>query len=178
MRPTSTRQNDNQDTTLKDELYSIYVLEFQNRGVNYFHSLAMMPGISESNTIDTALESMLRRLAVNPSIFSIMLSGSPKEAMEDVLYGEAPLVDRAYITDLLDDMTLNVRLRNPELYDSRKDILMDQLNLIVKHQTKMSKEERKVFDEAVHLYEPILTTIHYLRKIGYNHALKDVRGEA
>lgn len=173
MKPTSIQQNEG----IGDELFSVYLAELNSRGKNYLNKIAMLPAITGGLLPSDTVSMVLIRLAVNPSVFTLILSNEPRKAIEDVIYSEDNGVQRKYITDMLDDITLNVRLRNPELFDRNKAVLLDQLNMVVERQTVMSKEQLKIFKDAYNFFEPLLLTLHYLRKIGYTHELKDIRPE-
>lgn len=173
MKQTSTQQSE----SIGDELFSVFVAEVNSRGKGYVSKISMLPIVTGGLLPDDTVSLMLMRLAVNPSIFTLILSSEPKKSIEEIIYSDDNDVQRRYLTDMLDDITLNVRLRNPDLFDRNKAILLDQLQLVVKCQTVMSENQSKVFKDALNFFEPLLLTLHYLRKIGYTHELKDIRAE-
>lgn len=173
MKQILTQQNEG----VGDDLFPIYFAEVEKRGKGYFNKLSMMPAITGGTLPSDTIPMLLGRLAINPSLFSLILTPEPRKAIEDAIYGEDNDVQRRYITDFLDEVTLNVRLRNPELYDRNNKVLLDQLNLIVTRQTVMDKKQLEIFKSAFNFFEPLLLTLHYLRKIGYTHELRDIRSE-
>ena len=173
MKQTSTQQNEG----IGDELFTIYFAEVEKRGKSYLSKLAMLPALTGGLLPDGTVSLMLARLALNPSIFSMLLEVEPRKVLEEAIYGEDNDIQRRYITDFLDEVTLNVRLRNPELYDRNNAVIKDQLNQIVERQAVMDKQQERIFKDAFYFFEPLLLTLHYLRKIGYIHELKEVRPE-
>lgn len=169
MKQTSTQQND--EVKVGDELYTLYLLETTARGINYFNKLAIFPSFTGGDLDVDFIKKVLIRLAVNKSMIALMLSDNPKLALESILFDKDTDRQINYVTDFIDDITLNVRLRNKDLYDSNKAILLDQIRSTANEQTNMNAEEREVFEKNLNFFSPILLTLHYLRKIGYNNVL-------
>lgn len=175
MKQNSTQQSND---SLGDQLYSIFVLEFQNRGVEYFNWISSFPDLTEGTLFADAPLSLLKRLAANPSIISILLSQKPVSAIEDLIFSDDNDATVKFLTDFIDEITLNVKLRNPELYERNDNIFKDQLNKIVKAQTDMNSQEAEDFKAVNERYGYIFLTLHYLRKIGYNYAAKERNNQA
>lgn len=175
MKQNSTQQSND---SLGDQLYSIFVLEFQNRGVEYFNWISSFPDLTEGTLFADAPLSLLKRLAANPSIISILLSQKPVLAIEDLIFSDDNDATVKFLTDFIDEITLNVKLRNPELYERNDHIFKDQLNKIVKAQTDMNPQETEDFKAVNERYGYMFLTLHYLRKIGYNYAAKERNSQA
>lgn len=175
MKQNSTQQSND---SLGDQLYSIFVLEFQNRGVEYFNWISSFPDLTEGTLFADAPLSLLKRLAANPSIISILLSQKPVSAIEDLIFSDDNDATVKFLTDFIDEITLNVKLRNPELYERNDHIFKDQLNKIVKAQTDMNSQEAEDFKAVNERYGYMFLTLHYLRKIGYNYAAKERNNQA
>lgn len=175
MKQNSTQQSND---SLGDQLYSIFVLEFQNRGVEYFNWISSFPDLTEGTLFADAPLSLLKRLAANPSIISILLSQKPVSAIEDLIFSDDNDATVKFLTDFIDEITLNVKLRNPELYERNDNIFKDQLNKIVKAQTDMNSQEAEDFKAVNERYGYMFLTLHYLRKIGYNYAAKERNNQA
>ena len=175
MKQNSTQQSND---SLGDQLYSIFVLEFQNRGVEYFNWISSFPDLTEGTLFADAPLSLVKRLAANPSIISILLSQKPVSAIEDLIFSDDNDATVKFLTDFIDEITLNVKLRNPELYERNDHIFKDQLNKIVKAQTDMNPQEAEDFKAVNERYGYMFLTLHYLRKIGYNYAAKERNNQA
>lgn len=175
MKPNSTPPS---NEGLGDQLFSIYLLEFQSRGSEYFNWISNFPDLTEGILqADTPLN-LIKRLAGNPSIISVLLSQKPETSIEKLIFSEENDATVKFITDFLDEITLNVKLRNPDLYERNEAIFHDQLNKIVKAQTEMNDYEEEQFDKAVTKYGYLFLTLHYLRKLGYNYATKERNHQA
>lgn len=162
----------------KDELYSIFLLEFETRGIEYFNWLSMLPDLTGGLLQGEAPLTLVKRLAANPSIISVMLSKKPEDALYRMIHSDDTDIHVSQITDFLDDLTLNCRLRDPMLFDRNQDIFLTQLNTVMQAQTNMSSVEKEDFKIALDKYGYLLMTLHYLRKIGYNHASKERNRQA
>lgn len=173
MKPDSTQPSRNDDSsTLKDELYSMYELEYISRGLEYFKKLTAFPGITGGVTGDI-ITNFVIRLAMNPSIMSLLLDVQPKAAFEKALFDIDNDNDVAYLNDFIDEITINVRLRNPDLFNRNNKEFKDFLIETITRRGTLNDEQMLVFNEAFSFYEPILITLHYLRKIGYNRGFRD-----
>lgn len=180
MKLSSTQRNNTpeQVTSYKDDLYSIFLLEFDARGVAYFNWISMIPEISGTLLKSDAPIALIRRLAANPSILSIMLSPEPSDALERIIHSEDPDIVVRYITDFLEDLTLNCRLRDNELFTKNFDIFHHQLEEVIKSQSTIYDVDRTKIDAAWERYGYQLLTLHYLRKIGINYVCKERHSEA
>lgn len=159
--------------SLGDQLYSIFILEFQNRGIEYFNWISSFPDLTEGTLFSDAPLSLVKRLAANPSIISVLLSQKPVLAIENLIFSDDNDATVKFLTDFIDEITLNVRLRNPDLYSRNEAIFKEQLDRIVKAQTDMNSQETVDFETVVEKYGYMFLTLHYLRKIGYNYAAKE-----
>lgn len=170
MKPTSIQPNDSQ--SLGDDLYSIYHLELNTRGYGYFGKLSLLPTFTSGEVSMGLLDAMLIKLALNKSIVAIMLDANPRESINTMLFDGLTENQINYLTDFLDDITLNVRLRNSVLYDRNKEIILEHIRSIAEDQTLMTKEQKEAFDTSIKFFSPLILTFHYLRKVGYNVVLK------
>lgn len=159
--------------SLGDQLYSIYLLEFQNRGTEYFNWISNFPDLTEGTLLSDAPVSLVKRMAGNPSVISILLSQKPEVALEELIFSDDNDATVKFIVDFIDEITLNVKLRNPELFNRNEEIFLEQLETVVKSQTKMDDKEKDEFEKVKSKYGYIFLTLHYLRKIGYNYAVKE-----
>ena len=175
MKQNSTQQSND---SLGDQLYSIFILEFQNRGIEYFNWISSFPDLTEGTLFADAPLSLVKRLAANPSIISILLSQKPVLAIENLIFSEDNDATVKFLTDFIDEITLNVKLRNPDLYARNEEIFKDQLDKIVKAQTEMNDQEAADFKAVNERYGYMFLTLHYLRKIGYNYAAKERNNQA
>lgn len=172
MKPNLTQPSND---TLGDTLFSIFTLEFETRGVGYFNWLAMIPEITGGILSSETPLILIKRLAANPSIISVLLNRDPEAAIEKMIYGDDNDIQVVHITDFLDDITINCRLRDPELFARNEQVFLEQLRVVSEAQTNMNEEEGAAFDRAMKKYGYLLMTLHYLRKIGYIHVLRERR---
>ena len=163
---------------LGDTLYSIFYLEFESRGVNYFSWLASFPEITGGVLSTDTPQLLIRRLASNPSITAIMLSQKPERAITDMLFSNDNDIQVQHVMDFLDEITLNCRLRDPDLFDRNEEIFLSHLGKIIKASTDMDEEELSDYNHAMKRYGYLLLTLHYLRKIGCNHVFKERNRQA
>lgn len=170
MKPTSTQQNE--DFKVGDDLYSLYLAEIAVRGYDYFNKLSNLPGIIGGEVNSKIIEAVLLQLACNKGITTLMLSNSPKSNIERVLFDGLANHEKDLLIDFLDDITLNVQLRNPELFNRNKQVLLNHLNSVVKHQTSLNAVDMENFNSVINFFDNLLVTYHYLRKIGIANALK------
>ena len=169
MKPISTQQS---DTSLADELYSVYMAELNARGYNYFNKLSLLPVFTSGEVSVSLIETTLIKLALNKSIIALMLDTNPRDSINTIIFDGLTENQSNYITDMLDDITLNVRLRNSALYDKNKEIIISHIRNIAEEQTSMSDEQKRIFEDAIKFFSPLILTFHYLRKVGYNAVLK------
>ena len=128
--------------SLGDQLYSIYLLEFQNRGTEYFNWISNFPDLTEGTLLSDAPVSLVKRMAGNPSIISILLSQKPEVALEELIFSDDNDATVKFIVDFIDEITLNVKLRNPDLFGRNEEIFFEQLETVVKSQTLMDSKEK------------------------------------
>lgn len=175
MKPNLTQPS---NETLGDQLYSIYLLEFHNRGVEYCNWICSFPDLTEGLLLADTPINLVKRMAGNPSIISILLSAKPASAVEQLIYSNDNDATAKFLTDFLDEITLNVRLRNPELYERNELIFKEQLDKVVRAQTDMTEQEKADYKLVNEKYGYLFLTLHYLRKIGYNYAAKERNSQA
>lgn len=179
MKPTSMPQNEiKTGEGLGDVLYSIFCLEFESRGVNYFNWLSLFPDITGGVLATDTPHMLVRRLASNPSVTAIMLSQKPERAITDMLFSNDNDIQVQHVVDFLDEITLNCRLRDPDLFDRNEEIFLRHLDKIIKASTDMDEEEISDYQHAMKRYGYLLLTLHYLRKIGCNHVFKERNRQA
>lgn len=170
MKQTSTQLNVTQDdNTTTDILYHAYFKEYINRGVRYQYHRTRLALTLGQKLRDGFLLGFMIRISLNPSLFTVLTKTDPYLALTDMLYADDNEDEKGFIVDMLDDLTVNVKIRCKEAYDECMDILEGHLNTIIETQTNMSREQRELFDNALNLVRPYLVTLHYLRKIGYQH---------
>lgn len=173
MKQTSTQPNIMQDEGITDTLYHAYYREYMQRGVAYFaqrHSVSLTLG---QRYREDFLKSFMLRLTLNPSLFTVLTKVDPYLALTDILYADDSEDERSFIIDMLDDITVNVKIRCGALYDECHATLMQHLDSILDTQTNMSAEQREIFNKAFNFAKPYLVTLHYLRKIGYQHEINN-----
>ena len=117
--------------SLGDQLYSMYLLEFQNRGTEYFNWISNFPDLTEGTLLSDAPISLVKRMAGNPSIISILLSQKPEVALEELIFSDDNDATVKFIVDFIDEITLNVKLRNPELFNRNEEIFLEQLETVI-----------------------------------------------
>lgn len=175
MKPNSIQPS---NESLGDQLYSLFILEFQNRGIEYFNWISSFPDLTEGTLFADAPLSLVKRLAANPSIISILLTQKPVASIEKLIFSEDNDATVRFLMDFIDEISLNVKLRNPDLYERNEAIFQQQLDKIVKAQTNMNDQELADFQAVNEKYGYLLLTLHYLRKIGYNYAAKERNSQA
>lgn len=170
MKQTSIQQSSNEATvvanSLRDEMYSLFVLEYDNRGTRYFDWLSGITVVSEGKVpADTPLI-FIRRLAVNPSLVSIFSQDNPLKAIEQIVSGDFNDHQIRFINDFLDDISINVRMKAESLYMQRLAALKDQVYTSISRCNGMEDRMENV-KNALDRCEHNLLAFYYLRKIGY-----------
>lgn len=169
MKTTSTPQNSEPvlvSSSLRDDMYSLFVIEYDNRGTRYFEWMAGITLITEGKVPADTPAIFVRRLAVNPSLVSIFSQANPLKAVEDIVCGDFNDHQIRFINDFLDDISINVRMKNESLYLQRLATLKDQVYHSISRCNGMEGRMDKVKD-ALERCEHNLLAFYYLRKIGY-----------
>lgn len=167
MKPTSTLpSNDGHSTS--DEMYAIFVFELQARGVSYFNRLSTLSAITEGLLAGDTLELFIMRIALNPSLIAMFCEANPLGVLHNMVTENFNAKQTAYLNDFLDEISLNARLRNIELYDLRLRTIKEQILLSVRNNTRNDEKQMKVVEAALDRVSHNIVAYHYLRKIGYN----------
>lgn len=134
-----------------NELYAVYLKEFDLYGMSYLGSITPERTIFSSLGLSVqTLERFITFLALNYSIINNVRSVESWETVEAFLNSDVFTPSEAHwIIDFLSELTFNVRLREPELFERALSIMKDYIKI------DLSDEDRG-----------IALTLHYLRKIG------------
>lgn len=163
MKQTSTQPSFHQLSNA-DPIYSLYLNEVEQRGHSYINVISRFPGITGGHLPADAISQLLIRLACNPSIFSYFQEEDPIGVVKRLVEADLNDVETDYLYDFIDDITLNVRMKNSEMYQARKDTLLDQIKIICR---PTKEDEAQKFDSILKQLEEYVVTFYYLRKIGY-----------
>lgn len=169
MKTTSIQQNNEPIAamnSLRDEMYSLFVIEYENRGTRYFEWISAFTIITEGKVPADTPAIFVRRLAVNPSLVSIFAQDNPLKAIEDIVCGDFNDHQIRFINDFLDDISINVRMKAESLYLQRLAALKDQVYHSISRCNGMEDRMEGV-KNALERCEHNLLAFYYLRKIGY-----------
>lgn len=115
--------------TLKDPIFTLFMNEVKSRGLHYFNILSNFPVVTGEGINASIVEKFIRRLVINPSLVSFVIEfeGKINDSLNDFLFSSLSQEEIMYLNDFLDDIVINVRMINPELYELREQTLTSHL---------------------------------------------------
>ena len=149
MKVTSTQQNN--EATRYDQLHGYYVQEFRYRAEDYLNTLSIVPELSELHAMFLGPD-FLSRLYFSPNIKTILNSDTWKEDLVNLMENGWNLIQREHIVEMIEDIGLAAKLRDPELFDSRAKVIMEH----------MAITNQEVLDT---IGVTDIVTLYYLRRI-------------
>lgn len=169
MKPTLIQTNEDVNTSLKDDLFGLFMRELDQRGSNYIDIITNFTTVSQGKISSTIIEVFIRRLALNPSLVSIFAQEKPLLVIEALIRGEFNDLEVSFINDFLDDTCLSVRMKNDDLYQQRLEVLKDQIIASLVNQNDMDSVKIDAVRDYLKASEHNLLALYYYRKIGYIH---------
>lgn len=170
MKQTLIQQNLDQSSN-SDPIYSLYLQEVENRGHKYVGVISMFSNITNGHLSHDAVRQFILRLAFNPSIFSYFQSEDPVATVQSLVEDDLNHVEIDYLYDFIDDISLNVKMKNKDLYLLRQETLIGQIFTVCAPKDEVELDKFKAIIEQLKEY---VVTFYYLRKIGYTNELNNI----
>ena len=119
-------QQSNPERPVGDRLYTLFLAESETRGRSYLHMLSH--SVQDGMMASAALfDVLITRLAMQPSVITILLHANINDSLDKIVHGDDNDIERGYVVELLDELPLNVRMRDLEHYEAAIQVFVDYL---------------------------------------------------